>query len=176
MVKTFGGVYAGKRVLVTGHTGFKGGWLSLWLRALGSDVWGYALEPHAAPNLFTILPEETFRLSWMRDLRDPQGLQAMVRAAKPDIIFHLAAQPIVGTSYKEPLETLSVNALGTAMLLEAVRAEKCGAAVVVVTSDKCYRNDNASRAFVENDPLGGNDVYSMSKAATEMVVSAWHAS
>lgn len=99
-----------------------------------------------------------------------------VTECRPEIIFHLAAQPLVGISYREPVETFTINALGTAHLLEAVRSSRCGAPVIVVTSDKCYRNDGSGRCFVEDDPLGGNDVYSMSKAATELVVAAWHSS
>lgn len=176
MVNSFKGIYARRRVLLTGHTGFKGGWLALWLRALGAEVWGYGLEPQAGKNLFSLIPGDTFRQSWIKDLRDPGHLEAAVRECRPDIVFHLAAQPIVGISYRAPLDTFTTNALGSALLLEAVRSQRSAAAVVVVTSDKCYRNDNAGRAFVEDDPLGGHDVYSMSKAATEMVVSSWHSS
>jgi CDP-glucose 4,6-dehydratase len=176
VVKSFGGAYSGRRVLVTGHTGFKGGWLALWLRMLGAEVSGLALPPLDGANLFSIIPGDTFAHSWLRDLRDLEGLKAAIREGRPDMIFHLAAQPIVGISYRDPIGTLTTNALGTALLLEAVRAERSKAAVLVVTSDKCYRNDNTGRPFVEDDPLGGRDVYSMSKAATEMVVASWHAS
>lgn len=172
----FGGVYAGKRALVTGHTGFKGGWLSLWLHALGAEVSGLSLPPAAEPNLFSILPGGLFRHSWLRDIRDPEGLDDAIRVCRPDIVFHLAAQPIVGVSYRDPIDTLTTNVLGTARVLEAVRAAHCPAAVLVVTSDKCYRNDNTGRAFVEDDPLGGHDVYSMSKAAAELVTASWQAS
>ncbi|MEQ1850911.1 MAG: CDP-glucose 4,6-dehydratase [Chthoniobacteraceae bacterium] len=176
MVTGFGGIYRGKRVLVTGHTGFKGGWLSLWLRELGATVHGYSLAPHPEPTLFSILPAGTFEGSTLEDLRTPGALTKAIADCQPEIIFHLAAQPIVGISYREPLDTFTTNALGTAMLLEAVRTAKCPAAVLVVTSDKCYRNDNSGRPFRESDPLGGQDVYSMSKAATELVVASWHAS
>lgn len=176
MVNSFSGIYSGKRVLVTGHTGFKGGWLSLWLNALGAEVAGFSLPPQEGPNLFSIIPDEVFSHSWFNDLRDMEALSNTIDVIKPDIIFHLAAQPIVGASYRDPLGTFTTNALGSANLLEAIRKAQCPAAVVVVTSDKCYRNDNAGRPFVEDDPLGGHDVYSMSKAATELVVAAWHAS
>lgn len=176
MVASFGQVYQGKRVLVTGHTGFKGGWLSLWLRALGAEVSGYALAPEAGDSLFSLIPPDTFRHSWMADVRDAEAMQRAISESQPDIIFHLAAQPIVGASYRTPMDTLTTNAVGTAVLLEAVRAADSPAALVIVTSDKCYRNDHAGRPFQESDPLGGHDVYSMSKAATELVVSAWHAS
>ncbi len=176
MVSDFGGVYRGKRVLVTGHTGFKGGWLTLWLHELGAEVCGFSLPPLTGDNLFSLLPADCLAQSTIGDLRDVAAIDRAVAESKADVIFHLAAQPIVGLSYREPVATFTTNALGTALLLEAVR--KCGsqAAVVVVTSDKCYRNDNTGRPFVESDPLGGHDVYSMSKAATEMVVSSWHAS
>ena len=176
MVNAFDHVYRGKRVLVTGHTGFKGGWLSLWLHLLGAEVHGFSLPPHAAPNLFSILPEDYFTQSTFGDLCDEDAVNRVVSDSQADIIFHLAAQPIVGLSYREPLSTFTTNAVGTALVLEAVRKAKNAAPIVVVTSDKCYRNDNSGRPFVESDPLGGHDIYSMSKAATELVVSAWHSS
>jgi CDP-glucose 4,6-dehydratase len=176
MVSAFGGIYKGRRVLVTGHTGFKGGWLSLWLKELGATVCGYSLPPQPEPTLFSILPAGMFEHSVIEDLRTPGALTAAISQCQPEIIFHLAAQPIVGISYREPLDTFTTNALGTAMLLDAVRSARSSAAVLVVTSDKCYRNDNSGRPFRESDPLGGHDVYSMSKAATELVVASWHAS
>lgn len=176
MVGAFGQIYQGRRVLVTGHTGFKGGWLVLWLRLLGAEVSGYAIPPTGSESLFSLLGEDTFRHSWLADIRDADAVKEAVVASAPDIIFHLAAQPIVGASYRAPLDTLSTNAMGTAILLEAIREARSPAAVVVVTSDKCYRNENTGRPFQEHDPLGGDDVYSMSKAATELVVAAWHAS
>jgi len=176
MVKMFGRVYAGKRVLITGHTGFKGGWLSLWLQSLGAEVSGLSLPPSEGPNLFSLLPTDLFRHSWYHDIREASGLDEAVRVSRPHIVFHLAAQPVVGISYREPIDTLTTNVLGTANVLEALRTSSCPAAVVVVTSDKCYRNDNSGRAFVEEDHLGGDDVYSMSKAGAELVVASWHAS
>jgi len=172
----FSGIFNGRRVLLTGHTGFKGGWLSLWLRDLGAEISGFALPPPGGNNFFDLLPRETFSNSWFKDLRDAGALTEALAASKPDIVFHLAAQPLVGVSYREPIATFTTNVLGTALLLEAVRETASSPAVVVVTSDKCYRNDNRGRPFVEDDPLGGSDVYSMSKAATELVVAAWHAS
>ena len=176
LVKLFAGIYSGKRVLLTGHTGFKGGWLALWLRELGATVCGYSLAPEGEETLFELLPGDLFADSTIADIRDADGMRRAIRDCRPDIIFHLAAQPIVGISYRDPMDTFTSNTLGTAILLESVRAERCGAAIVIVTSDKCYRNDNAGRAFVETDPLGGNDVYSMSKAVAELVTASWHAS
>ena len=172
----FGDVYYKRRVLVTGHTGFKGSWLSLWLHSLGAEVSGFSLPPGLGHNCYSVLPKDCFVTSNYADLRDADSINQAVAESRAEIIFHLAAQPIVGISYRQPLQTFTTNALGTALLLEAVRNARSSAAVIVVTSDKCYRNDNTGRAFIETDPLGGHDVYSMSKAATEMVVSAWHSS
>jgi CDP-glucose 4,6-dehydratase len=176
MVKPFDGIYAGKRVLVTGHTGFKGGWLSLWLHELGAEVHGLALAPLEGQNFFSILPSSLFKTSRICDLCERGNLNAAIQECQPDVVFHLAAQAIVGASYKDPVGTFTTNALGTALLLEALRAARSSAATVVVTSDKCYRNDNTGRPFQESDPLGGHDVYSMSKAAAELVVASWHSS
>lgn len=172
----FGSLYQGKRVLVTGHTGFKGSWLTIWLESLGAKVSGYALAPLHAEDLKHFIPRDALEHEWIADLRDRETLTAAIETVKPDLIMHLAAQPLVRLSYAEPLETFSVNAWGTALLLETVRATGCGAPVIVVTSDKCYLNQNLGRPFSEDDPLGGHDVYSMSKAATELVVASWHAS
>jgi len=172
----FGGTYNNKRVFLTGHTGFKGSWMSLWLRQLGAHVYGYALPPHSPLDLYHLLPKDTFAQESISDLRDQAALKSALIDAAPDLIIHMAAQPLVRESYADPLETFSVNAWGTALLLETVRATGCSAPVIVVTSDKCYLNQNLGRPFSEDDPLGGHDVYSMSKAATELVVAAWHAS
>lgn len=172
----FGSVYQGKRILLTGHTGFKGSWLTVWLHLLGARVSGYALAPLHVEDLKHCIPNEVLEHEWIADLRDRQKLAEAIKISKPDLIMHLAAQPLVRLSYLEPLETFSVNAWGTALLLEAVREMNCAAPVIVVTSDKCYLNQNLGRPFSEDDPLGGHDVYSMSKAATELVVAAWHAS
>ncbi len=172
----FRGFYKGKRVLVTGHTGFKGGWLSLWLHKLGASVWGVSLPAPTNPNLHEVLGPGVFVKQITCDIRDLQPLAEAVGRAQPDIVFHLAAQPLVRRSYAEPLETLETNVVGTANLLEAVRLEELGCVVVVVTSDKCYENREWEFAYRENDPVGGHDVYSMSKGAAELVAASWRKS
>jgi CDP-glucose 4,6-dehydratase len=176
MLVMFGGVYQNKRIFLTGHTGFKGSWMSLWLHHLGAQVFGYALPPRSPLDLYHLLPKDTFAQECITDLRDQAALQSALTDAAPDLIIHMAAQPLVRESYANPLETFSVNAWGTALLLETVRSIQSAAHVIVVTSDKCYLNQNQGRPFSEDDPLGGHDVYSMSKAATELVTAAWHAS
>lgn len=176
MLVMFGGLYQNKRVFLTGHTGFKGSWMSLWLHQLGARVFGYALPPRSSLDLYHILSKDTFEQETLADLRDQAALELAITQASPDLIIHMAAQPLVRESYVAPLETFSVNAWGTALLLETVRSIQSPAHVIVVTSDKCYLNHNHGRPFTEGDPLGGHDVYSMSKAATEMVTAAWHSS
>lgn len=168
--------YAGRRVLVTGHTGFKGGWLSLWLRELGASVHGFSLAPPAAPSLYELIPPGVFARETLGDLRDAGAVARVVRETSPEFIFHLGAQSLVRRSYAEPLETLTTNALGTAHLLEAVRAARLPCPVVVVTSDKCYENRAWEHGYRESDPLGGHDVYSMSKAVTELITQSWRKS
>jgi CDP-glucose 4,6-dehydratase len=169
--------YAGKRVFLTGHTGFKGGWLALWLRELGAEVFGYALPPDPKPTLFDAADVGgACRGSALADLRDLPRLEAELRAAKPDVVFHLAAQPLVRLSYEQPLETLTTNVVGTAHLLEAVRRVGRPCAVVVVTSDKCYENREWLYGYREDEAMGGHDVYSMSKGAAELVVASWRRS
>src|SRR5262249_52049822 len=136
----FSGFYQGKRVLVTGHTGFKGGWLSLWLNQLGAQVWGVSLPSPTEPNFHQILGSQTFAGEIESDIRKLEPLCTAVQRATPKVVFHLAAQPLVRRSYAEPIETLETNVLGTANLLEAVRRNELPCAVVVVTSDKCYEN------------------------------------
>lgn len=174
--KMFNGFYKGKRVLVTGHTGFKGGWLSLWLQQLGAAVWGLSLPVPTNPNFHEIISGTAFKGEIECDIRNLQALSKAVKKIKPDLIFHLAAQPIVRASYEQPLETFQTNAVGTANLLEAVRKAELPCTVIVVTSDKCYENREWEFAYRENDPLGGHDIYSMSKAAAELVAQSWNRS
>lgn len=168
--------YAGQTVLLTGHTGFKGGWLSLWLHSLKAKVVGYSLESLPMSVFQTALVEPTLHQHHIADIRDLPRLIALLKATRPAVVFHLAAQALVKPSYEQPLETMSVNAMGTATLLEAIRQAKIQCAVVVVSSDKCYENREWVYGYREDDALGGHDVYSMSKGATELVTASWRRS
>lgn len=171
----FSQIYTGIKVLVTGHTGFKGSWLTLWLQQLGAEVYGYSLEnPPSTPNHFSLLKSECE--SFHGDIRNPDSLQKAVAEIQPDIVFHLAAQPLVRTSYESPVETFETNCLGTVNLLEAVRSIGTVKAVVVVTSDKCYENLEDGIPFIESDPMGGSDPYSASKGAAEIIVNSYRTS
>lgn len=168
------GNWAGKRVFVTGHTGFKGSWLSLLLSDLGAEVTGYSLEPATDPSLFEIARvAETIRHNVFHDIRDYDRLQAELRNAQPDVVFHLAAQPLVRYSYDNPVETYSTNVMGTVHVLEAVRQVGGVRAVVAITSDKCYENREWVHPYRETDPMGGHDPYSSSKGCSELVISAY---
>jgi CDP-glucose 4,6-dehydratase len=168
--------YAGKRVLLTGHTGFKGSWLTLWLQALGAEVTGYALAPPSDPNLFIDVDVEDRCRHRLGDVRDLGHVTQVVADSQPDAVFHLAAQSLVRRSYAEPVATLETNVLGTVNVLEAVRRSRGPCAVVVVTSDKCYENREAEHAYVESEAMGGHDVYSASKGAAELVVASYRRS
>lgn len=171
--------YRGKRVFVTGHTGFKGSWLCEMLLMAGAEVHGYALRPPTRPSLFRQLKlADRICRHTTGDVRDLKKLTAALRAARPDFVFHLAAQPIVRESYRIPRETFDVNVMGTVNVLEAIRriAFRKPVSVVCVTTDKCYENDNSGRAFREDDPLGGADPYSASKGACEIAIAAYRRS
>lgn len=172
----FGNQYRGKRVLITGHTSFKGSWLSLWLDELGAEVHGLSLAPEDTPSMNEIVPGSLYASRRVQDIRDFGGVKDAVREIEPEIVFHMAAQAIVRRSYEDPLETFGSNATGTAHVLEAIRVTRTKCATVVVTSDKCYENREWVHAYRETDPLGGHDVYSMSKAASELVARSWNRS
>lgn len=167
----FGGTYRGRRVLLTGHTGFKGSWLALWLKTLGAQTTGLALAPDSVPSHWDLLGLD---LDDRRiDVRDVTAVAAVVRAVAPDIVFHLAAQPLVRRSYRDPLETWSTNVMGTANVLEACRLQPGVRAIVAITTDKCYENREWERGYCEDDRLGGHDPYSASKAGAELVVASY---
>lgn len=174
--EAFGGVYAGRRVLVTGHSGFKGSWLCEWLLGLGARVTGLALPPDTEPALFTKLGLADRLDSIIGDIRSADGVRRVVQEARPDFVFHLAAQPLVRRSYREPLLTWQTNVLGTVHLLEALRDLGQPCTAVLVATDKCYENREWLYGYREDDPLGGYDPYSSSKAAAEIAVAAWRRS
>ncbi len=173
MSNTVDTCYRGKRVLVTGHTGFKGAWLLTWLQQLGSELRGYALAPEDAEGLFTVIGDRLPFVHQEADIRDAETLEKAVLDFQPDFIFHLAAQALVRRSYRIPADTFAINAVGTANLLEAVTRLEKKCTVVVVTTDKVYENRETGHLYAEDDTLGGYDPYSASKAATEIVVSSF---
>jgi len=165
--------YKNRRVLVTGHTGFKGSWLCLLLNQLGADVYGYALEPPTHPSLFIEARIAELMTSYIGDVRNLNDLQEVVKKVQPEIVIHMAAQPLVRESYKIPVETYSINVMGTVHLLEACRNTKSVKAIVNVTTDKCYENREWHWGYRENEPMGGYDPYSNSKGCSELVTSAY---
>jgi CDP-glucose 4,6-dehydratase len=165
--------WRGKRVLLTGHTGFKGSWAALWLAHLGADLTGISIAPDSEPNLFTLAAADRGIHSHLIDLRDRDGLRACVAGANPEIVIHMAAQPLVRRSYAQPVENFETNVMGTVHLLDALRGVQHLDTVLVVTTDKVYENAEEGKAFREDDPLGGHDPYAASKAATEIVVSSY---
>lgn len=169
----FGDVYQGRRVLVTGHTGFKGSWLTAWLLELGAEVAGFALAPETEPDLFSILGLEQRIKHISADIRDPETIRKFCSDFQPEIILHLAAQPLVRLSYREPAATYATNVMGTVHLLDAVRQTGSVKSVVVVTSDKCYENREWVWGYRENEAMGGYDPYSSSKGCTELVTAAY---
>jgi CDP-glucose 4,6-dehydratase len=163
--------WPGRRVLLTGHTGFKGAWLHLWLRTLGAEVVGFALAPATSPHLWGIVGDDA--RSIIGDIRDPGRVRDAVAAVDPQIVIHMAAQALVRDSYRDPLATYATNAMGTAIVLDACRAARNLGAVIIVTSDKVYENHGAGRPFVEDDRLGGHDPYSSSKACAELITASF---
>ena len=168
--------FAGIPVLVTGHTGFKGSWLSEWLLLLGAEVHGLALEPDTDPSLFRQLGLAKRLNHMVADIRDPEAVRAAFTAARPRVVFHLAAQPLVRRSYQQPEQTFATNVMGTTYVLEGARTCDHPCVAVLVTSDKCYENLETGRDYREGDALGGHDCYSASKAAAEIVTSAYRRS
>ena len=165
-----------KRVLLTGHTGFKGSWLTLWLHRLGAKVAGVSLPPATVPNLYSDVDIGALCRSHFCDIRDASALAELLQAAQPEIVFHLAAQPLVRASYKEPLVTFETNVMGTAHLLNALRGLVGARVAVMVTTDKVYRENGSPRPYREDDALGGQDPYSASKAACEIVIASYRQS
>ncbi len=180
MKKLFGGVYKDRKVLITGHTGFKGSWLSLWLLELGAQVLGYSLNFPTKPCHFELLNlSSTYKKSFIHilgDIRDFERLKEVIQAYKPEIVFHLAAQSLVRRAYKKPQETFETNVLGTVNLFEACRVSESVKVIINVTSDKCYENKEWEWGYRENDRLGGSDPYSASKACSEIVTHSYRKS
>lgn len=168
--------WRGKRVLVTGHTGFKGGWLCLWLQRLGAEVQGLALDPPTETNLFTEARVSEGMASSIGDIRELAAVEACVAAFRPEIVIHMAAQPLVRLSYEQPVETYATNVMGTVHVLEAVRRSPGARVVVSVTTDKCYENREWAWGYREDEPMGGHDPYSNSKGCAELVTSAYRRS
>lgn len=169
--------WAGKKVFLTGHTGFKGGWLSLWLSSMGAKVTGFALAPNTQPNLFEALKlSSVIEKSHIGDIRDFDHLKESMLLAQPDVLIHMAAQPLVRYSYSNPVETYATNVMGTVHVLEAARQLASLRATVVVTTDKCYENKEWEWGYRENEPMGGYDPYSNSKGCTELVTAAYRQS
>lgn len=174
MHELFGQIYKGRRVLITGHTGFKGSWLALWLSSIGADVVGYSLAPEAEPNHFDLLGIKC--KSIISDIRDRETLRSAFLKHQPEMIFHLAAQPLVRRSYVEPVDTFATNVMGTVNILDLCRELASVRAAIIITSDKCYENQKLTRGYCEDDPLGGYDPYSASKGCAEIVTSSYRRS
>jgi CDP-glucose 4,6-dehydratase len=168
--------WKGRRVFLTGHTGFKGSWLSLWLVSLGAEVKGYSLNPLSSPSLFHEAEVSAVMSSQIGDIRDQDLLHETMVSFNPEILIHMAAQPLVRYSYEFPVETYEVNVIGTSKVLEVARSCSNLKSIVIVTSDKCYENDNRLKGFKENDAMGGHDPYSSSKGCAELVLSAYRRS
>jgi len=173
MNNLFNGIYKQRKVLITGHTGFKGSWLCLLLNQLGADVYGYALEPPTNPSLFNEAKIGELMTSFIGDIRDYDHLLKIMEQVQPEIVIHMAAQPLVRESYKIPVETYAINVMGTVHLLEACRNTQSVKAIVNVTTDKCYENREWHWGYRENEPMGGYDPYSNSKGCSELVTSSY---
>ena len=168
--------WQGKRVFLTGHTGFKGSWMALWLNSLGAIVKGYALSPPTDPSLFNEAKIDSIIDSQIGDIRDLELFKRSLTDFNPDILIHMAAQPLVRSSYANPVETYETNVMGTVNVLESARACKNLKAIINITTDKCYENDDRSEGYKESDPMGGHDPYSSSKGCAELVTSAYRRS
>lgn len=172
-MKKFNNIYKNKTVLVTGHTGFKGSWLSIWLHELGANVVGYALDPHTDKDNFVVSKLAEKIIDVRGDIRDREKLQAVFEKYQPEFVFHLAAQPLVRYSYEEPVETYDVNVMGSIYVMDAFRKCKSARYAVMITTDKCYENKEQIWGYKETDPLGGYDPYSSSKGACEIAIQSF---
>lgn len=167
-------IFKDKHVFITGHTGFKGSWLALWLHHLGAKVYGYSLPPPTHPSNYELSAlKGVLEDEWIADIRNREQMKSAIAACQPEVIFHLAAQPLVRMSYKEPYETFDVNIMGTASVLDAVRAHGRSCAVICITTDKCYENRERDEGYSEEDPMGGYDPYSASKGAAEILIASY---
>ncbi|MDR2496773.1 MAG: CDP-glucose 4,6-dehydratase [Tannerellaceae bacterium] len=176
IIDGFDGFYAGKRVLVTGHTGFKGSWLSIWLREMGAEVVGIALEPYSAEDNYVLSGLKDKITDLRGDVRNGKLLKEVFDAHRPEIVFHLAAQPLVRLSYEIPAETYETNVMGTVNLMEAIRVTESVRLGVMITTDKCYENREQIWGYRENEPMGGYDPYSSSKGSAELAIASWRRS
>jgi len=168
--------WKGKKVLITGHTGFKGGWLSLWLQHLGAELIGISLAPPTTPNFYEQVKIAAGMISLRGDIRDGEAIKQIFQAHQPEIVFHLAAQPLVRYSYRKPVETFETNVMGTLHVLEAIRHVGSVRAALMVSTDKCYKNNEWEWGYRENEPMGGDDPYSSSKAAAELLIASYRKS
>ena len=177
MIDIFDNFYKGKRVLVTGHTGFKGSWLSIWLHELGAEVVGVALDPFTERDNFVLSGiGNKIKADIRADIRDLNKMKEIFAEYQPEIVFHLAAQPLVRLSYDQPVETYEANVMGTIHVMEAIRATKSVKVGVMITTDKCYDNKEQMTGYKEDDPFGGYDPYSSSKGACEIAIQSWRRS
>ena len=172
----FNDIYIGKKVLVTGHTGFKGSWLSIWLKELGAEVIGYSLDPYTDKDNFVLAVLQDKMIDIRGDIRDKKHLEEVFNEYKPEIVFHLAAQPLVRLSYDIPVETYEVNVMGTINVMECIRSTEETKVGIMITTDKCYENREQIWGYRENEPMGGYDPYSSSKGAAEIAINSWRRS